>query len=240
MKIKPAPTEQQPWLLPVEPSLPDTPFLTNGAARTHYGAIVQSAVSSLLELVEISNSGEYDIVFDAYHRDTDQFFEIKSVHATNKIPIYNWRIRKEIESGVNPIYLFAIHRVRGAGSKLACLKALAESMTIIVALSASNVERMLKNEKVRQLVAEERNSRLGYKRKGYCEGYRNLPVNAAIEAGTFSHGQVTADIYGERFSAEVWSDLDSYEIMRKILHVRANGLPDPGRRKSLQRKKGTL
>jgi hypothetical protein len=180
MTIKPAPSFVQPWLLDVPP---DKTFGTNGAARTHYGAVVQQSVCALLGLVEIRNSGNYDVVFDAACPYTKRFFEIKSVHYANKAPIYCWRREKETATGLDPLYAFCLHHVRGARSMSECWQALTRDFSLaVVVLPLSEVNRLCDPLEVRQVVKERPGSRMGYERKGYCEGYQNLPVRAILDA----------------------------------------------------------
>lgn len=204
MKIKSAPIEIQPLLFDVPQ---ERVFGTNGAARTHYGNEVQKIVCALLGLTEIPNSGNYDAVFDAQCPRTRRFFEIKSVHATNKIPLYEWRVIKDRESGVEPIYLFAVHRVRGVRSLSTLRSALAQSLTAVYAVHHESVAAAVATEPLRQIVAEEKGSRMGYKRKGYCDGYRNLPVTRVRDELSPNWVRlIEREISGEKFAVSLFCD----------------------------------
>lgn len=210
MKIKSAPGFVQPLLFDVPQ---DKEFGTNGAARTHYGNTVQALVCDLLGLTEIPNSGNYDAVFDAQCPRTSRFFEIKSVHATNKIPLYVWRTIKDRESGVEPIYLFAVHRVRGAKNFPELRAALAKTFTAIYAVDSAAVEAAVASEPLRQIVKEVPNTRMGYQRKGYCDGYRNLPVSRVIrELATTCVRQIDRTVHGEDFKVTLFADEKSAPV----------------------------
>lgn len=204
MRIKHAGQMEQPTLF-VLPS-PQKEFGSNGAARSHYGQVVQSAVCGILGLAEIENSGAYDVVFDAQCRRSKQFFEIKSVHATNKVPLYVWRLQKDEDSGVAPIYLFGIHKVRGARSIQECWEKMGESLTRIIALKHSTVTALTADVKLRQLVKERKGSRMGYERKGYCDGYKNLSVGAICEAAPELALTYVCNVNGVLFRGDIFAE----------------------------------
>jgi len=154
MRIKPPPTEFQRLLLDVTP---DLGISSNGAARTHYGRTVERVAQELLGLIDIENSGNYDLVYDAFG--FGKFCEIKSVHATGAVPLYEWRRKKDRDSGTEPVYILVLHRVRGERSLAGVRCELARTLEKILILPFSEIDRLAPAFPLRQLVKEEIGSR---------------------------------------------------------------------------------
>jgi hypothetical protein len=198
MTIKPAPTHTQDLLFDLPP---ERVFKAPAEARARYGSLVQTIVCRTLGLVEIPGSGIHDAVYDAHSPVHNRFFEIKSVHATNKIPLYRCRLQKDADSGVDPVYLLAIHRVRGAKSMSACIHAFAQSLTEVVAVSHGTIMDLCEGRQVFKIMSEVKGSRMGYERKGYCDGYVNLPVSTVRDLVPESPVRVyVPEIWGRNFS----------------------------------------
>ncbi len=174
MTIKPPASAEQPLLLEVNP---DKPLRTAGEARARYGAVVEEIVCKALGLTRIANNGNYDVVFDAYSHLDKCYIEIKSVRKSSKIPIYKWRIAKENQAGVPLCYAIAVHNCKGATSVRGIWKGMSETLQNILIVPAETVHALAEKQKLRQLVKPDPSSRMGYKRKGYCEGYYNVPVS---------------------------------------------------------------
>ena len=107
MNVKPPPHCRQPELFDF---IPDKPLTRPGEARTRYGRVVEEIACALLGLDDILNSGSHQVVFDAHHKASGTFCEIKSVRAKNKIPVYEWRRAKDRDCGVPLVYVLGIHR----------------------------------------------------------------------------------------------------------------------------------
>ena len=90
------PKRHQPSLLEV---FPDFKFKTPAAARTHYGAAMETVVCKALNLTQIPINGKFAINFDAKCGlgKKKEFYEIKSVRdlPSSKSVIYDWRMKKE-------------------------------------------------------------------------------------------------------------------------------------------------
>lgn len=161
-----APPSQQPLLLNVAPAWR---LRSNAAARNAYGAVAQELVCAALDLTPIPINGNYDCCFDAW-RAPETYYEIKSVRQGCKVVIYDWRILKEQNAGVDVLYAVLCHQVWGSDGTalvdefidggLTCLLA---PCTVVHALALAEPLRTLGN---------------GYNRAGYKDGYRNLPVKA--------------------------------------------------------------
>ena len=198
LTVKPPPDAYQPWLLDV---IPDKPLNKNGEARTRYGRIVERIAIELLGLIDIPNSGSHDAVFDAWGHGT--YCEIKSVRTKNKCPIYEWRREKDEQAGVPLVYIFVTHSCKGAKTLREAWERMCDTIDNIYIVPASVVNDMVEGETLRQIVEEEKGGRMGYRRKGYCEGYRNISWSKIAAIGCGKAAQVEGEIYDLKLSAQV-------------------------------------
>lgn len=174
MTVKQPPTSVQ---IPLFEILPDKKLSTNGEARTRYGRIVEEIVISSLGLTDIPNSGSHDVVYDAWGHGT--FCEIKSVRAGAKIPIYEWRRTKDREAGVPLVYVIAIHRTKSCPDMTTAWEQMMQTLNRVLVVPAWAVDLMARKEPLRMITEQgPPGERMGYRRKGYCEGYRNLNLSA--------------------------------------------------------------
>ena len=200
MTLKTPPTHWQPDLLSV---LPDKPITKNGEARTRYGRVVEEIVCALLGLTDIPNSGSHDVVFDAYHRPSDHYCEIKSLRHNNKLPVYEWRLTKDMQCDASMLYVLAIHRCTKQVTLSDVWRTMAATISDIYVLPAWWVYLEAKKHPLRQLVKQEPGSRMGYKRKGYCNGYRNLPFQALTSPAFYRPSVSRAEVYGLPVEARI-------------------------------------
>ena len=200
MTLKPAPTHWQPDLIPV---MPDKPITKNGEARTRYGRVVEEIVCSLLGLTDIPNSGSHDIVFDAHHKPTDTYCEIKSLRHNNKLPVYQWRLAKDMACEVPLLYVLAIHRCTKQATLSDVWRTMAATISDIYILPAWWVYLESRRHPLRQLVKQELGSRMGYKRKGYCDGYRNLPYSSLTSPAFYRPPVARTEVYGLPVEAKI-------------------------------------
>ncbi len=170
LTVKEPPTHTQQLLLDVPPK---KEFDTPAEARARYGRAVEEIVTDMFSLCPIPNSGSADIVYDAHGRGT--YCEIKSLHHSSALPIYEWRRAKDRRSGKKLVYIVAIHRVRCAGGVFRAWEQLSETLDTVLVLPFHIIDKLAPRFKLRQLVVQDDESRVGYKRKGYCKGYRNIP-----------------------------------------------------------------
>jgi len=198
--IKPPPTHWQPNLLDV---VPDKRIEHPGEARTRYGQVVEQIVTGLLGLTDIPNSGSHDIVFDAHHKPSQTFVEIKSLRRGSSLPIYEWRRAKDRDCGVPLVYVVAIHNCTKTETIADIWRKMAGTIGTLLVLPHWLIDLEARQQPLRQLVKEEPNTRMGYKRKGYCDGYRNIPqVN--LSKRTFQDPvKVSSTVCGFECSADV-------------------------------------
>lgn len=201
--IKPPPSHVQ---LPLLEVAPDKPISRAGEARTRYGKIVEEVVQSLLGLEDIPNSGTHDCVFDAYHRRSGTYCEIKSLRKKNKCPIYDWRRTKDREAGVPLAYIFGLHECSGEKSIADVLARMQDTLNVLLVLPHWAVDLEARKHPLHQIkstltASGERN---GYQRKGYREGYRNIPYDRLYDIakrGNLSLGNSL--VHGREFVSNI-------------------------------------
>lgn len=155
----------------------DTPpryqLVSNATARNAYGCAAQEIVCAALQIEPIPINGKCDICFDA--ESGENFFEIKSVHRNGKVVIYDWRMQKERGAGVPLFYAILVHTCRGERNGSMVFSAMSRFPEILV-IPAESVHLIAEKQPARKLLAKTSDPRCGYNRKGYREGYRNLPL----------------------------------------------------------------
>lgn len=170
-----APPDYQIPLLRIAPSWNIT---KNAQARNAYGTVAQELVCAALKLLPIPINGNYDCCFDAKGKDV--FYEIKSVRRNGKLPLYTWRLVKESRSGVNLKYAILIHNVRKSNGRH-LVQEFANSGLSILVLDSIQVHKEAQKHPLRLVQNPNGSARSGYNRKGYQDGYRNLPVKALLK-----------------------------------------------------------
>lgn len=181
MTIKHPPLLAQP---PLFEMVPDKPIRKPGEARTRFGAVVNEIVNALLGLQDIPNSGTHDCVFDSYLRSRGAYVEVKSLRRRNKIPVYQWRIEKDKEAGVPLLYVIGVHNCTRQATLAGVWNKMAETMDQILVLPAAVIEELAAAEPLQAIKSAKTASgeRNGYQRKGYCEGYKNIPWEKLVAA----------------------------------------------------------
>lgn len=148
----------------------------NGQARNAFGAIAQEIVWSALGIQPIRINGNCEICFDG--KGLDAYFEIKSVRRGAKVVVYKWRLEKEQKSDQKIFYAILIHDCCGLRSKI-LEKMIGTGKILVLPLSAIvsacsglplNVPKPVENK-----------PRHGYTRKGYKDGYYNIPINSLLK-----------------------------------------------------------
>lgn len=162
---------------------PKGEFKSIASARAFSGNVVEKLVVRALGLQPIPIDGKYDVCFDAAAPLLDDdcgpwtYFECKSVRYNSKVPLYEWRRRKDEEAGVPLVYLICCHNTKGAKSHEEMTESMANTMREVLAVTPKEIDMLLKkeNEKVCYVDGD---CTSGYNRPGYNEGYRNLSVRA--------------------------------------------------------------
>jgi hypothetical protein len=179
-------------LLDVQPRFTIT---KNAQARNAYGTIAADIVCKVLGLDPIPINGKCTICFDAER--SNHFFEIKSVKASNKVVIYDWRMEKERLAKVPLSYAILCHNVRCSSGKN-LLDEMLESRLELLVLPASEVHALATASPLHKILTLALDPRNGYTRPGYRDGYRNVPVSDLRKLCPFSR-QEDHWIYGQQF-----------------------------------------
>jgi len=193
-------------------SLLDTPprfrLGSNALARNAYGAAAQEIVCSALKLEGIPINGNCEFCADAERRETGDFFEIKSVHRSSKVVVYDWRMEKEASVSVPLTYAILAHNCRKVRDGAALLSAFAAGGLEILELPAREVHRVAFAEPLQTMKksAATGNPRNGYSRKGYANGYRNCPV-ARLRALCREVGMLSFELHGLPFAVHHYAAL---------------------------------
>lgn len=168
-----APPSDQPLLLHIAPSWRIT---KNAQARNAYGSVAQEIVCAALKLTPIPINGNYECCFDA-HSARHGYFEIKSVKRVGgKVVIYDWRMAKERDAGVELHYAILCHNVRRSDGR-ELVREFVESGLELLVLPAEQVHAVAAAQPLQKLMhIEQPGKRCGYNRAGYRDGYRNVPV----------------------------------------------------------------
>ena len=185
----------------------DHDFKTPASARTHYGKAMEELVCAAMGLTNIPINGNYEINFDA--KQGAAFFEIKSVRdlPSSKSVIYDWRIAKEKPHALKLHYIFGLHQVKAARSNADLWDQLEAGGVRLIVTPAARVHRLALEQPLNKIKTERLDAakpRDGYSRKGYCEGYRNLPVGA-ISAGRspLSMKTISVRIYDRKIPVKI-------------------------------------
>lgn len=141
-------------------------------ARTAYGTAAQIIVCETLGLLPIRIDGRFDVCFDA--EKDGVFYEIKSVNVRGKVVIYDFRMKKEQAAGVTVFYAILVHRLRCERADI--LPKMRESVVKICVVPLEKVVETALRYPLVPVVKKNYPFRSGYDRKGYADGYRNIPV----------------------------------------------------------------
>ena len=202
MTIAPPPRAIQEELFPLV--VPDREITSNGQARNEYGKVVEEVVPAILGVNPIKNTGTHDIVFDAFGNGF--YYEIKSLYQSSKLPLYEWRRLKDESAKVPLLYAVALHRVKGASTVREVWDRMGASLQTILLVPHDVVSRLALEQPLNFLKGRERipeDTRIGYARKGYRDGYRNVPAKTLREVAPHTVVTVTKEIRGVRFSVGV-------------------------------------
>lgn len=178
--MKTALASKQIPLLEVQPCYTIT---SNAQARNAYGAAASEIVCAILGLDPIAIDGSKEVCFDASRH--GQNYEIKSVHQKAKIVIYDWRMKKEIrwmeETGENLRYAVLAHNLKQHRDGSTLVEALITKGLKLIVVKASVIHREASQLKLNLVKRADKGPRFGYNRKGYVDGYYNLPCEHIIK-----------------------------------------------------------
>lgn len=170
----------------------DISCTSNGSAQNAYGTAAQEIAYSALGITPIRINGSFDACFDGFRDGC--YYEIKSTkQKSGKIVVYDCRMEKEVATGVDLLYVIVCHNLSEARADI--LTRMANQGVSLYLLPADVLHRQAKLCPLRTLgeskIAEKRkDSRNGYVRAGYADGYRNLPLSALVESCRWDSARV--------------------------------------------------
>lgn len=175
---------------------------SNALARNAYGAAAQEIVCCALNLAPTAIDGNCEFCPDAENLESGIFFEIKSVHRGGKVVVYDWRMKKEARCGVPLRYAILTHNCRKLKDGDRLISDFALAGCEIISLPAAVVHDFAAVEPLQTMKNakedNEENPRNGYSRKGYADGYRNLPVGK-LRTATTRERMLCFELHGIRF-----------------------------------------
>lgn len=183
---------------------PDKPLKGTGAVRTWSGNLMEEVVCLAMGWKRLAVDGSKVFCADAQTQE-GRDVEIKSVRLsgkhTGKSFIYDWRMKKEAEHSPNLLYAFAGH----LQTKSTNPKSLAELIDSIAAkeirlavVHSCRVHQLAKEQPLNKAPVGKGDKRTGYNRKGYCEGYRNVPVGVWFPSESLLE-PLEVELYGRVF-----------------------------------------
>lgn len=98
-----------------------------------------------------------------------------------------------------------------------CLDKMAESLDTIAAVDADTVDNLCAGLELRQPVKQNPNSRMGYERAGYCEGYKNISVKTVKSIATEHVGNFECELFDRRYSIKLITTERSLPTINSIL-----------------------
>lgn len=179
---------------------------SNAQARNAYGAAASEIVCAALGLDPIAIDGSKEVCFDASSH--GQNYEIKSVHQTSKIVIYDWRMRKEArwmqETGSNLRYAVLAHNLRRHQDGATLVDTMLQKGLKLIVVKASVIHRAALQQKLNFVKSDtSKGPRHGYNRKGYVDGYYNVPVEEILKLCRM-RTERAFEIYGQRHSIPIF------------------------------------
>ena len=195
MKTTNCKSDHQTSLFEIEPVFEFGPV---AARRAHYGNLMESVVCHFLKIQPLPIFSSKKINLDARSVTGDRLYEIKSVRRSSKVPLYDWRMKKEKE--VNGLfYVFAIHSINQATNATEWFNQIEDTGIRLIEVPTSEVHRMAEGL---PLQINRSSVKCGYNREGYKEGYRNLPVKEILHRAVSTILPEFCDIYNRMIPVE--------------------------------------
>lgn len=171
-------------------------------SRNIFGNFAEDFVCAALGLHPISINGKYDVCPDA--KLLDIYWEVKSLRFNNKMPLYDHRMAKEATIP-NLKYGILLHDFRNLLSVRELLDKCLAQPPALVAISASKIHEMAKEQKLRKPKPREgADKRIGYLREGYRDGYRNLSAKTIRENVTVT-AKLNLNLYQEALTCYLYT-----------------------------------
>jgi hypothetical protein len=203
-------------LLSLDLGPPDKPIVGGGDMRSYSGNVLEEIVKNALCLHPGIANGQASTCPDAFTPTSTMLpVEIKSLRRRNKMVVYDWRMKKEAR---HCLYFIGIHKRRPGARSLADLwRSFSTSLLEVYILTAREVEEIALMQPLNKIGQAKTKSgqRNGYQRKGYKDGYRNVPFSALLPRLLLLPFRVSASLHSLPFSFSI-------RISREALHLTNN------------------
>lgn len=200
--MKTALASKQMSLINIPPSYTIT---SNAHARNAYGAAASEIVCAALNLDPIAIDGSKEVCFDASSH--GQNYEIKSVHHKAKIVIYDWRMKKEKcwmeTTGKSLRYAILVHNLKQHREGATLIDTLISRGLKLIVVRASVIHREASALKLNLVNPTNKGPRHGYNRKGYADGYYNVPCERILQLCRM-RSERTFQIYEKEVSIPIY------------------------------------
>ncbi|MEO0796639.1 MAG: hypothetical protein AAFX93_15830 [Verrucomicrobiota bacterium] len=143
-------------------------------SRNYYGDAAEDIACAALGAVRMTIDGRYDVCYDA--KKGEDYFEIKSVKQSGECPIWNWRLEKDIKTGLSLFYVFVLHNVRKASDTFELWEGLAETVQEILIVPLPIVKELHATKQTEGNKFKPGTKDFGHYREGYCDGYRRIRI----------------------------------------------------------------
>lgn len=188
---------------------PDFKFKGAGHRRSHVGAIIEEAVCGVMGWTRCKIDSTRGCVSHDAEDALGRKIEIKSVSVSDSLKgksvLYDFRMKKESMKCPSLLYCFVCRPSKGRGrpssAKTFLDRMAGAKTTIIIARSGLVHELAFECPHNKAPVRRHRGNK-GYTREGYCEGYRNFPVNHLLDL-PHDKVQVSGTLWFREFNFQV-------------------------------------
>jgi hypothetical protein len=193
--------DRQPQL-PMSLGIPNCK-LEGGNLRARSGVVMEEVVRAMLSLEQGPVNGSAKVCPDGYTYKGNPV-EIKSLHRKNKMPIYDCRLAKEL---LGTIYIIGVHHRKKQINLEGIWIDLSKKLDCLIILWGWEVRQLAFSEQLQKIKSNKTKSgvRNGYQRKGYKDGYRNIPFKNLLEVASIELPfKANANLHGLSFSAPIF------------------------------------
>ncbi len=177
--------------------------LKPGASRAYSGVAMEEVLRGLLSLQPGLTNGTAATCPDGYTH-LDRPVEMKSLRKGGKLVVYDWRMAKDIPS---TLYIIGVHNRTKCGNLSDIWEKLSKTLHCVFILGAHEVAKLAYAQELNAITTQRTASgvRNGYQRKGYKEGYRNVPYGHLMRVARVQLPfLVSCSIHGLDFRAPVF------------------------------------
>lgn len=196
-------------LLKYQPSLaldlgvPSQPIDRVGKSRALSGEAMEEVINALFHLLPGPPNGSASVCPDGFTPEGRLLpCEIKSLKRGCKLPLYDFRLAKDLPE---TLYFIGVHKRGKCDNLRGIWEGMAETLKEVLIIPHAELVKLAQAQPLQTIKSQETASgaRNGYQRKGYCEGYRNVPFQTLMEDLRPLPFLVGAELHGLRFQVRV-------------------------------------